>query len=73
MNKEHKVVIAHGFTNEEIFALMRAVKQQFGKEVDIAFAMTTEHSLKMRLGEVVQDVGEEHEYLKNNPPGSEKK
>jgi hypothetical protein len=68
---EHKVVIAHGFTHEEIFALMKAVKKELGKDVDVAFAMTTEHSLQMKLGEVVQDVGAEHQYMKENPPGSE--
>jgi hypothetical protein len=73
MNEEHKVVVAHGFTHEEIFALMRAVKREFGKDVDIAFAMTTEHSLQMKLEDVVKDIGEEHQYLKMHPPGSEKK
>ncbi len=43
---EQKVVIAHGFEKDEIIRLMRAVKKEFTKEVDIAFAMTTENSLK---------------------------
>ena len=50
---------------------MKAVKKELGKDVDVAFAMTTEHSLQMKLGEVVQDVGAEHQYMKENPPGSE--
>lgn len=67
--KEQKVVIAHGFSHEEVYRLLKAVKREFEGTNDIAFAMTTEHSLTMRLGEVVQDVGEEHQYMKDHPPG----
>ncbi len=65
---EQKVVIAHGFSHEEVYRLLKAVKREFEDGGDIAFAMTTEHSLTMKLGEVVKDVGEEHVYMKNNPP-----
>ncbi len=71
MDKQ-KVVIAHGFEKEEILRLMRAVKKEFTKEVDIAFAMTTENSLKRNLGEVVLDISGDHKYLKENPPKIEK-
>lgn len=66
-----KVVILHGFPNEQIFAIMRAVKRELGPKEDIAFAMTTPHSLEMKLQEVVSDVAEEHAYLKKNPPGKQ--
>ncbi len=69
---EQKVVIAHGFEKDEILRLMRAVKNEFTKEVDIAFAMTTENSLKRNLGEVVLDISGDHKYLKENPPNLKK-
>ncbi|NCB02004.1 MAG: DUF3783 domain-containing protein [Spirochaetia bacterium] len=70
--KQQKVVIAHGFDKDEILRLMRAVKNEFTKEVDIAFAMTTENSLKRNLGEVVLDISGDHQYLKENPPNIKK-
>ena len=69
---EQKVVIAHGFEKDEIIRLMRAVKKEFTKEVDIAFAMTTENSLKRKLGEVVLDISGDHAYLKEHPPNIKK-
>lgn len=64
-----KVVILHGFTNEQIFAILKAVKTEMGAKEDVAFATTTPNSLEMKLKEVVKDVSEEHAYMKKNPPG----
>jgi ribosomal silencing factor RsfS len=63
-----KVVILHDFSHEQIFAIMKAVKQQVGMDVEVAFAMTTPTSLEWKLSDVVKDVQEEHLYLKENPP-----
>lgn len=63
-----KVIILHGFSREEIFTVIRAIKHEVGAPEDIAFAMTTPHSLTLKLAEVVKDVSEEHEYMKKNPP-----
>jgi len=65
---EGKVAILHGFTREEIFAVMRAVKRELGPDKDVAFAMTTAHSLQLKLQDVVEDITQEHAYLKANPP-----
>lgn len=59
-----KVVIMDGFSHEEIFSVMRAVKGQLGQDVDVAFAMATPHSLEMKLKEIISDVKEEHAYFK---------
>lgn len=71
-NKEEitneRVVIIHGFTKEEIFSVMRAVKREMGVDSDIAFAMTTPKSVEMKLEDLIKDVREEHTYLKKNPP-----
>lgn len=64
-----KVVILHGFSNEQIFAILKAVKREMQGAEDIAFATTTAHSLQMRLQDVISDVTQEHAYMKENPPG----
>ncbi len=35
---------------------------------DLIFARTTENSLRMKLADLIADMSEDHEYLKNNPP-----
>jgi hypothetical protein len=66
-----KVVILHGFTNEQIFAVVKATRHMLGSEVDVAFATTTEHSMQMKLQDVITDVSQEHAYMKDHPPGSD--
>jgi predicted amidohydrolase len=65
---ENKVVILNGFSKEEIFAIMKMIKKAYGPSQDIMFAMTTEHSLQMKLKDVISDVSEEHAYMKAHPP-----
>lgn len=65
---DNKVVIMNGFTHEEIHRIMRAVKKEFEKPRDLIFAMTTENSLEMKLKDLIEDMSEDHEYLKKNPP-----
>ncbi len=50
---------------------MRAVKQSIEQPELAAFAMTTEHSLQLKLGDVVEDVAAEHAYMRKHPPGGE--
>mgnify|MGYP001140522787 CR=1 FL=1 len=38
---------------------------------DLIFAMSTENSLEMKLSDLIEDMSEDHEYLKNNPPGAQ--
>ena len=47
---------------------MRAVREALGRPKDLIFAKSTANSLQMPLGELIQDMSEDHEYLKNNPP-----
>ncbi|MDD2297490.1 MAG: DUF3783 domain-containing protein [Sphaerochaetaceae bacterium] len=44
-----KAIILHGFSREEIFTLIRTIKHEVGTPEDIAFAMTTPHSLSLKL------------------------
>jgi hypothetical protein len=36
---------------------------------DLIFAKTTESSVEMKLVDLIEDMSEDHAYLKNNPPG----
>jgi hypothetical protein len=65
---ENKVVILNGFSNDEIVKVMAAVKQQFENPGDLIFAKTTPNSIKMTLNELIEDLSEDHAYLKANPP-----
>ncbi|MFW5994616.1 MAG: DUF3783 domain-containing protein [Spirochaetia bacterium] len=68
----NKVIILNGFDYEEITKIMRAVKALFDKPKDLIFAKTTDSSLQMKLADLIIDMSEDHEYLKNNPPGGPK-
>lgn len=65
--QQQAVIVLHGFENREISLIMRAVKGALAKR-DIIFAKTTAHSLKMRVSELIEDVSEDHRYIKSNPP-----
>ncbi|NBF40180.1 MAG: DUF3783 domain-containing protein [Spirochaetes bacterium] len=65
---ENKVIIMNGFTQQEIVAIMRAVRRLFENPGDLIFAKTTPKSVNMVLKDLIVDMSEDHEYLKNNPP-----
>lgn len=65
---DNKVIILNGFTVEQISAIMRAVKPLFENPRDLIFAKTTDNSLQMKLADLIVDMSQDHEYLKNNPP-----
>ncbi len=65
---DNKVIIMNGFSYEEINSIMRAVKAQFESPRDLIFAKTTETSVTMTLQDLIVDMSQDHEYLKNNPP-----
>ncbi len=65
---DNKVIILNGFSYEEIDKIMRSVKQLFEKPRDLIFAKTTPTSIKMTVAELIEDISEDHEYLKKNPP-----
>lgn len=65
---KNKVIIMHGFSHEEINSIMKVVKKQFENPRDLIFAMSTEQSLEMKLGALIEDMAEDHAYLQKNPP-----
>ncbi len=64
----NKVIIMNGFTQQEIVSVMRAVRRLFENPGDLIFAKTTPKSVNMVLKDLIVDMSEDHEYLKNNPP-----
>jgi hypothetical protein len=65
---ENKVIIMNGFTYEEINKIINSVKKLFDNPKDLIFAKTTETSVEMKLKDLIVDMSEDHEYLKQNPP-----
>lgn len=108
---DNRVVIMHGFTDQEIVAIMNVVKSIYAGEDrdafirfveavadhpaatdfsrrllrvvaaakgtpesqsvstgDLIFAKSTESSLQMKLADLIEDMSEDHEYLRRNPP-----
>ncbi len=70
---DNKVIILNGFSYEEIDKIMRSVKPQFENPRDLIFAKTTPTSLKMTVEDLIEDISEDHDYLKKNPPNLKKK
>ncbi len=69
---DNKVIILNGFSYEEIDKIMRSVKSQFETPRDLIFAKTTPTSLKMTVEDLIEDISEDHDYLKKNPPNLKK-
>lgn len=63
LNKQ--VVLMHGFTREEVFTILRAVKSISDNPSDIAFATSTPNNIEWKLKDIIKDVREDHEYYKN--------
>lgn len=63
-----RVIIMHGLSYAEIDLVMRAAKKELENPRDVIFAKTTDNSLSMKVRDLIEDLSEDHEYLKNNPP-----
>ncbi|HVP19847.1 MAG TPA: DUF3783 domain-containing protein [Spirochaetia bacterium] len=70
--RDGKVILIHGFSNEEAFRVMRAVKAAVADPGDIAFAVSTPTNLDWRIRDLVDQVRLDHEYMKQNPPDPRK-
>lgn len=69
---DNPVVFMHGFTHEQMLAIMRAAKiaaKELGMDPQsIAFSSSTPTNLEWKLKDLIHEVREEHEYMKKNPP-----
>jgi hypothetical protein len=55
-----KVVLLHGFDDEEAIKVMRAVKAAVEEPRSVACAVSTRTNLGWKLGDLVDHVSEEH-------------
>jgi hypothetical protein len=60
-----KVVFMHGFTAEEAFAAMRAVKAVSADPLSIAFSMSTQANLEWTVMDLIAEVGKEHAMMRD--------
>jgi hypothetical protein len=67
---DERVVLIHGFSREETIAVMRAAKSAAKDPQGIAFTTSTPTNLDWKLRDLIAEVREEHEYMRQNPPGS---
>ncbi|MFW5826781.1 MAG: DUF3783 domain-containing protein [Alkalispirochaeta sp.] len=65
---EQRAIIMHGLSLAEIDLVMRAAKKELENPRDVIFAKTTENSLKMKVKDLIEDLAEDHNYLRENPP-----
>lgn len=66
-----RVIIMNGFSAEEMDTILKVVKKSVSEPQDVIFAMTTKTSVEMKLRDLIEDMTEDHEYLKKNPPSKE--
>ncbi len=58
-----KLVMFHGFEQEEVLGLMRLIKANVAAPREIAFCMTTEQNADWKIRDLIADVTEEHSYM----------
>ena len=58
-----KLVMFHGFEQEEVLEFVRLIKAGFQKPREVAFCMTTETNLEWKIKDLIADVTEEHQYM----------
>ena len=67
-DRGYKVVFMHGFTQDEIGRILRGVKSVVEDPGMVAFCMSTENNMDWKIRELIDDVTEEHDFMKKNPP-----
>lgn len=63
-----KVVVMHGFSQDEALIVMRAIKSALKVQNEVAFAMSTETNMAWKLSDLVEHVREEHEFMTQPQP-----
>lgn len=58
-----KLIMLHGFSQEEALGLLRMIKANQEDPREIAFCMTTETNMEWKIKDLIADVTEEHAYM----------
>lgn len=61
--KSEKVIYLHGFTKQELYALVDVIKKNTPNPREIAFATTTKNNLKMTIEQMIGEVRSDHNYM----------
>jgi len=67
---KYKVVLMHGFTQEEVSRIMRGVRSVVEDPRSVAFCMSTPGNMELTVKDLLKEVTAEHEYMLENPPQS---
>lgn len=65
---KNRVILMNGFSQPEIIQIMRTIKSMYEDPQNLIFVTTTKSNLDFKLRDLIHDVSEDHEYLRNNPP-----
>ena len=68
----HKAILFHGFSREEINALIDALKQSPAFSADVMMAASTPNSISRTLKELIRDWAEDHAYFRKKRTEQEK-
>ena len=60
---EEKLIFINGFSREEVFEIMRAVKKVVKEPQDVAFCMGTHDNMSFTVKELISQVTEEHRMM----------
>lgn len=58
-----KLIMLHGFSQEEALGLLRMIKANQEDPRSVAFCMTTETNMDWKIKDLIADVTEEHAYM----------
>ena len=58
-----KLIMFHGFNQEEALGLLKMIKANLAEPREVAFCMTTENNLEWKIRDLIADVTEEHAYM----------
>ncbi|MBN2652181.1 MAG: DUF3783 domain-containing protein [Spirochaetales bacterium] len=60
---DEKVVLLNGFSREEVFAILKAVKAVVSDPKEVAFATSTPVNLDWKFKDIISDVSQEHKFF----------
>ncbi|WP_018963578.1 DUF3783 domain-containing protein [Coprothermobacter platensis] len=63
MNEEQRFVLLHGFSDEELSKVMKACRAAL-PEKEFVFAVTTPTNMQWKVGDLMEEVVKEHEFMK---------
>lgn len=69
---DEKTIILHGFDQDDVIAIVRAVKAAVPTARDAAFATSTPSNLDWKLSDLLTHVAEEHRYYRETRGNSKK-